>query len=209
MYRALEDSKWLYTHILNEHQRQIVKETITEIDEKDENYSLEKFWDADKEIGGLGGYNLPKNPINNPFPYGIKRSIFRPLQYAASEMEIRDIRGGARHVIQYAGLHLEATTKFYLMLCLKLDELRNYNATLGKVVHKLDQLKLLEEKTAEGLYVFVRLYNKSKHEVNMDRSRERLFTESDALIIYLAARILGNRILLEIDPEELESSTEF
>ena len=208
MYRALEDSMWLYLHILDEHQRQVVRETIKEIDEKEENYSLEKYWDADKEIGGLGGHNLPKNPINNPFPYGIKRSIFRPLQYAASEMDIRDIRGGARHVVQYAGMHLEATTKFYLMLNLKLGKMRNYNATLGKVVHKLDQLKLLDEKTTEGLYVFIRLYNKSKHEVNMDRTRERLFTVPDALVIYLAARILGNRILFKINPKELESSIE-
>lgn len=42
----------------------------------------------------------------------------------------------------------------------------------------------------------------------MDRTRERLFTVSDALVVYLTARILGNRILLEIDPKELESSME-
>ena len=208
MDRALDDSRWLYTHVLNEQQRQIVRETIIEIDEKDKNYSLEKFWDADKKIGGLGGYNLPKNPINNPFPYGIKRSIFRPLQYAASEMDIRDIRYGARYIVQYAGMHLEATTKFYLIMNLRLGKLRNYNATLGKVVHKLDQLKLLGEKTIEGLFVFIRLYNKSKHEVNMDRTRERLFSVSDALVVYLAARILGKRILLEIHPKELDSSME-
>lgn len=208
MDRAVEDSRWLYTHVLNEHQKQIVRETIIEIDENDKNYSLEKFWDADKKIGGLGGYNLPKNPINNPFPYGIKRSIFRPLQYAASEMDIRDIRYGARHIVQYAGMHLEATTKFYLILNLKLGKLRNYNATLGKVVHKLDQLKLLDEKTIEGLFVFIRLYNKSKHEVNMDRTRERLFSVSDALVVYLAARILGKRILLEVHPKDLDSSME-
>lgn len=150
----------------------------------------------------------PKHPANNPFPYGIKRSIFRPLQYAAGEMDIQDIRYGSRYVVQYAGMHLEATTRFYLIVNQKLGKLRNFNSTLGKVVHQLDKLQLLDKKTAECLYIFIKLYNKSKHEVNQDRTRERLFSVSDALVVYLAVRILGNRIIQEINPKELESSVE-
>ncbi|MBM7581129.1 hypothetical protein [Jeotgalibacillus terrae] len=208
MDRALVESKWLYNNLLNDYQRQVIRETITEIDEKDEQYSLENFWEVDKDIGGMGGYNLPKNPVSNPFPFGIKRSIFRPLQYAASEMELRDIRYGARHVIQYVGMHLEATTKYYLIVNQKLGKLRHYNSTLGKVVRKLDQLKLLDDMTIKSLYVFIKIYNKSKHEINMDKTRERLFTVSDALVLYLTARILGQKILLQIDSKELDSSIE-
>lgn len=61
-------------------------------------------------------------------------------------MDIRDIRDGARYVVQYAGMHLEATTKFYLLINQKLGKLRNFNSTLGKVVHKLDQLQLLDKR---------------------------------------------------------------
>ncbi|MUK89305.1 hypothetical protein GMD78_13080 [Ornithinibacillus sp. L9] len=208
MYRALEESQWLYEHVLNEYQKQVVSETITEIDNKEKKYSLDAFWKVDEEIGGLGGYNLPKHPANNPFPYGIKRSIFRPLQYASSEMDIRDIRYGSRYVVQYAGMHLEATTRFYLIVNQKLRKLRNFNSTLGKVVHQLGQMQLLDKKTIESLYVFIKLFNKSKHEVNQDRARQRLFTVSDALVVYLTVRILGNRILQEIDPGELESTVE-
>lgn len=39
----------------------------------------------------------------------------------------------------------------------------------------------------------------SKHEVNQDDSRERLFTSEDALIAYLTARMLGVNLLTSID----------
>ena len=76
-------------------------------------------------------------------------------------------------------------------------KLRNFNSTLGKVVHKIDQLKLLDKKTIENLYKFIKLYNKSKHEVNQDINRNRLFTPTDALVIYLAARLIGLKVLQE------------
>lgn len=208
MNRALEETKWLYNHLLNDEQKATILSTLENIDSSENNYSLDDFWKVDEAIGGLGGFNLPKNPISNPFPYGIKRSIFRPLQYAAGEMDIRDIRYSSRYVVMYSGMHLEATLKFFLMTNQSLGKLRNYNSTLGKVVHKIEQFNLLDKKTIENLYKFIQLYNKSKHEVNQDINRNRLFTPTDALVIYLAARIIGWKVLQRIDPAEFSSTLE-
>lgn len=208
MNRALEETKWLYNHLLNEEQKNTILSTLENIDSSENNYSLDDFWKEDEAIGGIGGFNLPKNPVSNPFPYGIKRSIFRPLQYAAGEMDIRDIRYSSRYVVMYSGMHLEATLKFFLMTNQSLGKLRNYNSTLGKVVHKIDQLNLLDKKTIVNLYKFIQLYNKSKHEVNQDINRNRLFTPTDALVIYLAARIIGSKVLQRIDPAEFSSTLE-
>jgi len=70
-------------------------------------------------------------------------------------------------------------------------------------------LRLLDDRTVECLYVIIRLYNKSKHEVNQDSTRDRLFTVSDALVVYLASRIIGNEILEKIDSTEFETNLEF
>ena len=53
----------------------------------------------------------------------------------------------------------------------------------------------MPEYLIECLFNFVELYNKSKHEVNLDENRERLFMASDAIVGYLAERIMGYEIL--------------
>lgn len=46
------------------------------------------LWKEDQRIGGIGGYCMPQNPVKNPFPSGIKRELYRPLQYARAEIDI-------------------------------------------------------------------------------------------------------------------------
>lgn len=197
MKHALPNTRWLYEQLLNHGQQTAVDDFAAKCPMHGQAEFVAQLWETDAEIGGIGGYQLPKNPIQNPFPGGMERTLYRPLQYAASELE-RDVAHGARYIVQYAGMHLEAVTRQYLMRSQKLGSLRHSQSTLGKAVHQIAKLRTIDEKTIQSLLVFVRLYNMSKHEVNQDESRDRLFSAEDALIAYLSARILGFRLLTEI-----------
>lgn len=197
MKDALRDTYWLYEHLLNRDQKTAVDQVMSAMNRDSQTEALAHLWAMDEEIGGIGGYLLPKNPVQNPFPGGDERPLFRPLQYAASELE-RDVAHGARYIVQYAGMHLEAVTRQYLKQVHTLGAIRHHNSTLGKAVHQIAKLRTMDEKTVQSLLVFVRLYNMSKHEVNQDETRERLFSVEDALIAYLSGRILGVRLLAEI-----------
>ncbi|WP_269318446.1 hypothetical protein [Exiguobacterium sp. KJ 601] len=194
MKHALSDTLWLYKNLLNHNQRFAVDEFMSDMYQDMQKEALTRLWRVDEEIGGIGGYCLPKNPVQNPFPGGERRSLFRPLQYAACELE-RDVSYGSRYIVQYAGMHLEAVTRRYLKQVQPLGSIRHYNSTLGKSVHKIASLKTVDQQTVQSLMAFVRLYNMSKHEVNQDESKDRLFSVEDALITYLTARILGVRLL--------------
>ncbi|WP_131486111.1 hypothetical protein [Exiguobacterium sp. SL-9] len=198
MKHALPDTQWLYEHLLNRNQKTAVDQVMSAVNRDSQTEAMALLWTIDEEIGGVGGYCLPKNPVQNPFPGGYERPLFRPLQYAASELE-RDVAYGARYIVQYAGMHLEAVTRQYLKQVQTLGMIRHQNSTLGKAVHQIDKLRTIDEKTVKSLLVFVRLYNMSKHEVNQDESRDRLFSTEDALVAYLSARILGAGLLAEID----------
>ena len=54
----------------------------------------------------------------------------------------------------------------------------------------------------DGLFAFVGVYNRSKHEINQDDSRERLFNAYDAVVGYYSARILGLAILRVLNVTE-------
>lgn len=208
MKGALPETQIIFNKLLNDNQQKVILKTLENIHENKSDYSLSEYWKIDELIGGIGGFNLPVNPIINPFPFGIKRSIFRPLQYAYSEMEIRDIRYTSRYVVMYSGMHLEAIIRYLLINKRFFGKIRNYNLTLGKAVNKINALNIIDKKTIYCLYKFINLYNKSKHEVNQYQERERLFSPADALVIYMGARILGNEILRMIDLKDLDSRFE-
>lgn len=190
MDNMLEESKWLYKNLLNEKQRQMIDGTILKLQDGIEEHLLSPLWEIDEEIGGIGGYNMPKNPLDNPFPGGIEREFFRPLQYAACELE-RGITYSCRYVVHYSGMHLEAVSRQYIINQQTLGTLRNFNSTLGKATHKISSLRKLDPMVIEGMFKFVTLYNFSKHDVNQDDSRKRLFYPEDALVAYIAARKIG------------------
>ena len=95
------------------------------------------------------------------------------------------------------GMHLEAACRLLLMNSI-LDEFRFSNCTLGKAVHRIDKKKMLDDNIIQALYDFIQIYNRSKHEVNQDETRERLFSTDDAIVVYFATRILGVNILQKL-----------
>lgn len=194
MDEMLKETQWLYDNLLEKHQKQVVDEVISKMNDDMRKDILDNFWRIDEEIGGIGGYNMPKNPVVNPFPGGDKRSLYRPLQYAACELE-RNLSYGSRYVIQFSGMHLEAAARTYVASQKRIRFLSNFRSTLGKLVHEIDRKKTFDVTTIQSLFQFVKLFNLSKHEVNQDESRTRLFNEADAMIAYLSSRELGVKLL--------------
>lgn len=192
----------LYNKLFDE----TVKEGISEFlrqdfDNKDEKYKTDMLWEIDALIGGVGGYCLPSSSSNNPYPAGIERELYRPLQYAKEEIDVGYGRVNARYIIDMCGMHLEAACRLLVMNSM-LDEFRFSNCTLGKAVHRIEKKKLLDGNVIQALYDFVQIYNRSKHEVNQDETRERLFSTDDAIVTYFATRILGVSILQKLGREE-------
>lgn len=179
-----------------------VKEGISEFlrqdfDNKDRKYKTDILWKIDALIGGVGGYCLPSSSSRNPYPAGIERELYRPLQYAKEEIDFGHSRVNARYIIDMCGMHLEAACRLLLMNSI-LDEFRFSNCTLGKAVHRIDKKKMLDDNIIQALYDFIQIYNRSKHEVNQDETRERLFSTDDAIVVYFATRILGVNILQKL-----------
>jgi len=170
------------------------------LDEPD--YLTDSLWELDFMIGGIGRYCMPPNPVNNPFPAGIERELYRPLQYARSNIDICDVRMQARFVIESAGMHLEAACRLYLKEKCALGNMRFYNTTLGKAVNKIKQIGEFEANVINALQNFVSVYNRSKHEINQDDSRERLFNAYDAITVYFTVRVLGLIILKSLGVSE-------
>ena len=192
----------LYNKLFDE----TVKEGISEFlrqdfDNKDEKYKTDMLWEIDALIGGVGGYCLPSSSSNNPYPAGIERELYRPLQYAKEEIDVGYGRVNARYIIDMCGMHLEAACRLLVMNSM-LDEFRFSNCTLGKAVHRIEKKKLLDGNVIQALYDFVQIYNRSKHEVNQDETREWLFSTDDAIVVYFATRILGVSILQKLGREE-------
>ena len=192
----------LYNKLFDE----AVKEGISEFlrqdfDNKDEKYKTDMLWKIDALIGGVGGYCLPSSSSKNPYPAGIERELYRPLQYAKEDIDLGYGRVNARYIIDMCGMHLEAACRLLVMNSV-LDEFRFSNCTLGKAVHRIEKKKLLDGNVIQALYDFVQIYNRSKHEVNQDETRERLFSTDDAIVVYFATRILGVSILQKLGREE-------
>lgn len=192
----------LYNKLFDEAVKEGINEFLRQdFDNKDEKYKTDILWEIDALIGGVGGYCLPSSSSNNPYPAGIERELYRPLQYAKEEIDVGYGRVNARYIIDMCGMHLEAACRLLVMNSV-LDEFRFSNCTLGKAVHRIEKKKLLDGNVIQALYDFVQIYNRSKHEVNQDETRERLFSTDDAIVVYFATRILGVSILQKLGREE-------
>jgi hypothetical protein len=204
---ALPESKELLNLLLTNAQKEIVGRAIKEIKENPESYNIDFFWELDASIGGIGGYCMQFNPTSNPFPSGIGRSLFRPLQYASSYIERnKDIHNNAKWVVLNSGLHLEAVAKYMIeKITSPINPARYKKFTLGRSIDFIKKKNALPTDIIEKLDLFLELYNKSKHDVNQDEERERLFSPADALIAYISARILGKELLRPYYPEILKS----
>lgn len=192
----------LYNKLFDEAVKEGINEFLRQdFDNKDEKYKTDMLWEIDALIGGVGGYCLPSSSSENPYPAGIERELYRPLQYAKEEIDVGYGRVNSRYIIAMSGMHLEAACRLLLMNSM-LDEFRFSNCTLGKAVHRIEKKKLLDGNVIQALYDFVQIYNRSKHEVNQDETRERLFSTDDAIVGYFATRILGVSILQKLGREE-------
>lgn len=192
----------LYNKLFDEAVKEGINEFLRQdFDNKDEKYKTDMLWEIDALIGGVCGYCLPSSSSKNPYPAWIERELYRPLQYAKEEIDLGYGRVNARYIIDMCGMHLEAACRLLVMNSV-LDEFRFSNCTLGKAVHRIEKKKLLDGNVIQALYDFVQIYNRSKHEVNQDETRERLFSTDDALVAYFATRILGVSILQKLGREE-------
>lgn len=188
----------LYDKLFDKDVKEGIREFLRQdFDNKDRKYKTDMLWKIDALIGGVGGYCLPSSSSRNPYPAGIERELYRPLQYAKEEIDFGYSRVNARYIIDMCGMHLEAACRLLLMNSI-LDEFRFSNCTLGKAVHRIDKKKILDDNIIQELYDFVQIYNRSKHEVNQDETRERLFSTDDAIVVYFATRILGVNILQKL-----------
>lgn len=210
--QPLLESENLLSILLNEQKKELIERAVKEIKENPENYNIDFFWEFDSSIGGIGGYCMPFDPTINPFPTGIGRSLFRPLQYSASDIEInKDIYFHARHAVQDAGLHVEMASGYVFY---KFENkfsrfvLQFKKHTLGQFINEFER-KNLQPHLIDSLKLFLKLYNKSKHIVNQDEERERLFSPADALISYISARIIGKELLRPYYDEILNSIGEY
>jgi len=204
---ALPETEELSRLLLSHEQIAVIEAAIQEIDERPDSYDLGFFWKLDSSIGGIGGYCMLFDSTRNPFPSGIGRSLFRPLQYAAEEIDgNKSIHNNARWAVLSSGQHLEAATKYvmkkripFLMRPIGLEKF-----TLGKSIHILTEKDILPSNMVKPSGLFTELYNKSKHDINQDEERERLFAPADALISYISARIIGKKLLKRYYSEILQ-----
>lgn len=195
MKSALPESINLYNSIFSDKQKSDIQKILDEIYKNIDNYSTKVLWEVDKEIGGIGGYCMPCDPIKNPFPGGEYRELFRPLQYARSEIDITGVYLHSKYIVLNCGLHLESVVRLALKQYKHFGNIRYMNSTLGNATKTLEKINAIPNYIVKNLFLFVKIYNKSKHEVNQDNSRERLFMPDDAIIAYFAARIIGVKLL--------------
>lgn len=201
MKTAQPEMQNLAKMILSEEQMKLIQTTLDNIKSNPKGYSIHELNLLDESIGGIGGYCLPINPVHNPFPHNFIREIFRPLQYAYSDI-FCGITNHSRYVVWMSGLHLESAVRVILKSKCFLGNLKYYNTTLGKAVVKLKNLNILPDSTIQALFLFVPAFNKAKHDINMDDSRARLFLASDGILSYIIARILG-LILISYFPQKM------
>lgn len=206
MEGALPETLFIYNRLLSDEQKNKIQVFLHEVEIKKDKYDPSALWLIDQDIGGIGGYCMPADPKLNPFPAGVNRELFRPLQYARAEIDICDIRIHARYVVHYSGMHLEAVLRLYLKKERTLGNLRFSNTTLGKAAHEISKKQVFDETIIIALLKFVALYNKAKHEVNMFKERARLFSAADAIVCYFCARSIGQAILMEVKhPDSLST----
>ncbi len=190
---------YLFNYVLDKDIQKCIKNFISLEIEAKEKYQTDNLWIADQKIGGIGAYAMSPDPVVNTFPKGIERSLYRPLQYARSDIDICDIRMHARYIVQNCGMHLEVVCRLVLRAYKVFGDLRFHNTTLGKAIQLIKGLNIMDIDIIVALDNFVKIYNLSKHEVNQDESRKRLFNAYEAVTAYYSARVLGVDLLRKIN----------
>lgn len=186
----------LYLDYLNEEEKTLIDSLEEEFENKGSNYTLNELWNYDSFLGGIGCYSMPADTVRNPFAGGYVRHLFRPLQYVRCSMEISDLNYTARGAIRDTGLHLEFVMKFLWKKHRKISSIANSNGTLGQLSHKLHSIKAISDDQFDCLKSIVIIYNKSKHEINIDETRTMSFVPIDAVVFYLVVRKISMDLLI-------------
>ncbi|GEM_PF-679120 len=189
-------NRMLYLDYLNEEEKALIDTLEEEFENRGANYTLAELWNYDSFLGGIGCYSMPADPKKNPFSGGYLRYLFRPLQYVRCSMEILDLNYTARDAIRDTGLYLEFVMKFLLKKRRGILSIVNNNGTLGKLSHKLYNLKSISDDQFECMKSIIKVYNKSKHEINSDVNRSMSFAPIDAVVFYLVARKVTMDLLM-------------
>lgn len=92
---------------------------------------------------------------NFPFPGGEYRRLFRPLQYARSEIDISNIHMHSKYVVFNSGLHLEGVVRLLLSKYKIFGSIRYMNSTLGNATKALKNVRSIPNDLIEGLFCFV------------------------------------------------------
>ena len=211
----LNESEKLAECLLSDDQVDTLLQSAEEIAAGIENLDLDvdfsSFWQLDASIGGIGGYCLLSSmkPFRNPFLHGMARELFRSIQYAAAQILYHNGPNTARTIVEFAGMHLEAVTKFWANRTSSVLDAKHYKKLpLGNSIFILENRGLVAEGLAESLDAFLTLYNLAKHETTHD-DRDRTFSVPDALVNYLSSRILSTRILKPYYDEILHGIPEY
>ena len=186
--------------IFNEEQLNNINSIIEEIEKDGQEYKTINLWEFDQTIGGIGGYCQGCDPAkSNPFQGTEFRNVYRCLQYVRSDFDLCNINDVARYTIENCGHHLEEGIKLYLKKKKIFNWIKTIRYPLGKLLQYVTNRQIFEEKVINKLKLFIELYNISKHEILSNDELDRTFHADDAIICYLACRIVGKEILLKID----------
>lgn len=195
----LKQTQKLY-ELFDEEQKTTINLIIKNMQEEGENYKTIELWKFDQTLGGIGGYCLGCDPArSNHFQGSEFRNVYRTLQYVRSDFDLCNINDVARYTIENCGHHLEEVIKLYLKKnkTIKWIKIRKY--PLGKLLEYVINKRLFNETIINNLKMFIEIYNISKHEILSDEELDRTFHADDAIICYLACRVVGKQILLKID----------
>lgn len=197
--QPLKESFELESLLLNKGQQNVIADAMLEIQEHPHDFELNTFWKMDDSVGGITGRDSGKEMLNQQH-FDAARSIFRPLQYAVAVFFNSYDKGAAYDTAKFSvlssGQHVEASAKYFLRQRLSVfSQLETDKYTLGTSLNTIEKKGLLSDILLKPSWVLLSLYNSAKHEVNHDLDREWRFAPGDALICYIAARIIGNEML--------------
>jgi len=196
---VLEETNKTFNYFFDSNEQVRVRSIIKELNK--EEYCTNKLWDFDREIGGIGGYCLPINPVYCQFQGTDVRNIYRGYQYARARIDISNIQFFTRDLIRECGTQLEDLLQLYIKENVKFN-IKKYlikNKPLGSLIKILEDNEWISLEIINELKMMVSSYNKSKHEIDISDKRKRTFCVEDGIIYYLACRKIGIKILRSIN----------
>lgn len=163
----------------------------------DDGYSaLQGIETLDRAIPGVGVHNIYRptyEGCSEVVAKGEDRGIFRPIQYVRTFITNRSLEWLTRSVVTMSCVHVEYSLKRRL----EVDE--NKRRCLGVILNS-PNAKSLE---VDLHYLLTQLnravYNRSKHAIEHIKLDKHMFSIADSFAIYLTCRVLGYRLLKDMD----------